>query len=80
MNEHATNLRRTRANMMGTVDDEHYWHCHAAADAIDALSSEVADLRQSLIGGVEGVKAGRDLTKWAAANDKKLQRKQTKKK
>ena len=38
------------------------------------LEGEVADLRQRLIGGVEGVRAGRDLTKWADANDRRLRK------
>lgn len=43
-------------------------------DRIAELEDEVKDLRQSLIGGVEGVKAGRDLKKWAKANDKYLRK------
>jgi hypothetical protein len=41
---------------------------------IAALKDEVEDLRQRLIGGVEGVKAGRDLAQWAATNDKYLRK------
>ena len=32
-----TRLRQTRANMLGTADEDHYWDCHAAADEIDRL-------------------------------------------
>lgn len=35
MNEHASNLYRTRANMLGTDDEEHYWQCHDAAKEIE---------------------------------------------
>ena len=41
MSEHATNLRRTRADMIGTDDEEHYWECHRAADYIEALEEDV---------------------------------------
>ena len=34
----ASNLRRTRADMLGTADEEHYWHCHEAATLIERLS------------------------------------------
>ena len=43
--------------------------CEHAAERID-------ELRQSLIGGIEGVKSGHDLAKWAAANEKLLARAQ----
>lgn len=33
-------LRKTRADMIGTTDCDHYWDCHEAADTIE-------DLRQS---------------------------------
>lgn len=36
------------------------------------LEAERADLRQRLIGGVAGVQAGRNMTKWAKANDRYL--------
>jgi selenocysteine lyase/cysteine desulfurase len=35
MNEHAKNLRRTRADMLGTDDEAHYLECQKAADYID---------------------------------------------
>ena len=36
------NLRATRADMLGTDDEEHYWHCHAAANYIELLLLERA--------------------------------------
>ena len=48
MNEHASNLRRTRADMLGTDDDEHYGHCHDAATEIERLSSEGERMRKAL--------------------------------
>jgi hypothetical protein len=45
------------------------------ATKIAGLEEQVRELRQSLIGGIEGVKAGRDLTKWAEANERLLARK-----
>ena len=41
MNEHAKNLRRTRADMLGTDDEEHYWECHAAAAEIERLEASL---------------------------------------
>ena len=32
-----TRLRQTRANMLGTADEDHYWDCHAAAAEIERL-------------------------------------------
>ena len=37
MNPHSKRLRQTRADMLGTDDEEHYWDCHSAAKYIDAL-------------------------------------------
>ena len=41
MNKHAENLRRTRADMLGTDDEEHYWECHNAAAEIDYLETSL---------------------------------------
>jgi hypothetical protein len=32
-----TRLRQTRANMLGTDDEDHYWDCHDAAGEIERL-------------------------------------------
>lgn len=32
-----TRLRQTRANMLGTEDEQHYWDCHDAAAEIERL-------------------------------------------
>ncbi len=37
MTDHAKNLRCTRVDMLGTDDEEHYWHCVAAAKYITEL-------------------------------------------
>ena len=37
MNPHSKRLRQTRADMLGTDDEEHYWNCHKAAKYIDTL-------------------------------------------
>ncbi|TFH49296.1 MAG: hypothetical protein E4G89_05020 [Methanothrix sp.] len=42
INKYAENLRRARADMLGTFDEEHYWECHAAAAEIDRLNGLVA--------------------------------------
>jgi len=42
MTNHAKNLRRTRADMLGTDDEEHYGHCVAAAHFIEIMILESA--------------------------------------
>ena len=44
MNEHAKNLRRTRADMLGTDDEAHYLECHKAADEIERLWAALKDI------------------------------------
>jgi hypothetical protein len=39
-----TDLRRARATMLGTPDENHYWICHEASDLLRALATERADL------------------------------------
>lgn len=46
-NEHATNLRRTRANMLGTDDEEHYWQCHDAAKEIERLEAKLVEIKEN---------------------------------
>jgi hypothetical protein len=37
MSDITTRLRQTRANMIGTDDEEHYWTCQDAAAEIERL-------------------------------------------
>lgn len=39
-----TRLRQTRANMIGTDDEEHYWDCHVAATMIEKLREQADKL------------------------------------
>jgi hypothetical protein len=34
-----TRLRQTRADMIGTADEQHYWDCHEAASHIELLEA-----------------------------------------
>lgn len=45
----ARKLRSTRANMLGTDDEEHYWDCHDAADALISMARELDNLRRDII-------------------------------
>lgn len=36
-------LRQTRANMLGTEDEQHYWDCHDAAAEIERLQKIIDD-------------------------------------
>jgi hypothetical protein len=42
-NELASALRSTRANMLGTDDEKHYWDCHDAADELIRLKEIIDD-------------------------------------
>jgi hypothetical protein len=37
MSDITTRLRQTRADMIGTDDEQHYWDCYDAAAAIERL-------------------------------------------
>ena len=37
MTDIAIRLRQTRADMIGTDDEQHYWDCHDAAEEIERL-------------------------------------------
>jgi hypothetical protein len=39
-------LRQTRASMLGTDDERHYFDCHEAADALEVLEQIIAELEQ----------------------------------
>jgi hypothetical protein len=41
----ATRLRQTRANMLGTEDEQHYWDCHDGAAEIERLRLTDAERR-----------------------------------
>lgn len=43
--------------------------CEQMGARIQSLEAEVRDLRQRLIGGVNGAMTGRDLSWWATCND-----------
>jgi len=40
MDDITKRLRQTRAGMIGTDDERHYWDCHEAADEIERLRSQ----------------------------------------
>jgi len=50
MSDIATRLRQTRASMIGTDDEQHYWDCHQAADHIESLRQEVRTQRLEIAG------------------------------
>ena len=39
MDDITTRLRQTRADMIGTADEAHYWDCHDAASHIELLEA-----------------------------------------
>jgi pyridoxal biosynthesis lyase PdxS len=42
----AVRLRRTRADMLGTDDEEHYFDCHEAVHVIEELRDEITNLNE----------------------------------
>jgi phosphoribosylaminoimidazole-succinocarboxamide synthase len=51
-----TRLRQTRADMIGTPDEAHYWDCHDAAVEIERLREAIRrladqDATLSVVGG-----------------------------
>jgi hypothetical protein len=47
-----TRLRQTRADMIGTDDEDHYWDCHEAAGEIERL--RLTDAEREAIGRIAG--------------------------
>jgi hypothetical protein len=52
----ARRLRQTRADMLGTADEDHYWDCHAAAHEIERL--RLTDAEREAIGWAIAATAG----------------------
>jgi predicted nuclease with TOPRIM domain len=44
----AYRLRQTRADMLGTADDQHYHDCHEAAATIERLEAERDKLKEQI--------------------------------
>jgi hypothetical protein len=63
-------VERLRSQMGNAKREDMRDYERLAADAIGCI----LELRQALIGGVELVKAGRDMTEWAKANERLLAR------
>ena len=64
-------LRQTRANMIGTPDEDHYWDCHDAATTIERLNREVSVLiaecqrqKDLLVNGASLTPAEREALTW----------------
>jgi hypothetical protein len=55
-----TRLRQTRANMLGTEDEQHYWDCHEAAAEIERLRrwGRLTDAEREAIGWAIAATAG----------------------
>ena len=51
-------LRQTRANMIGTDDEQHYWDCHDAAGEIERL--RLTDAERFVLREVMDIYAGED--------------------
>jgi hypothetical protein len=44
MDDITTRIRQTRADMIGTPDEAHYWDCHDAASEIERLREAIRRL------------------------------------
>ena len=56
MTDIVARLRQTRADMLGTDDEQHYWDCHDSADEIERLHLAIRrladqDATLSVVGG-----------------------------
>jgi NAD(P)-dependent dehydrogenase (short-subunit alcohol dehydrogenase family) len=53
----ARRLRQTRADMIGTDDEQHYWDCHEAAAEIERLrlTDEERDAIHHVVGDVADI-------------------------
>lgn len=40
-------LRQTRADMLGTLDEQHYWDCHDAALMLESLAESAERVREA---------------------------------
>ena len=49
-------LRQTRANMLGTDDEKHYWTCHEAASEIEFFREKEAQYLDMLIRQAKTIK------------------------
>ena len=51
MSDIVTRLRQTRANMIGTDDEQHYFDCHEAAGEIERLRrwSKLTDIERDAL-------------------------------
>lgn len=50
-------LRQTRANMLGTEDEAHYWTCHEAADELEGFRQREVDYLNMLLRQSKTIKA-----------------------
>jgi hypothetical protein len=58
MSDITTRLRQTRADMIGTDDEQHYWDCHDAAAEIERL--RLTDAERFVLREVRDIYAGED--------------------
>jgi len=58
MSDITTRLRQTRADMIGTDDEQHYWDCHDAAAEIERL--RLTDAERFVLREVMDIYAGED--------------------
>lgn len=58
----AKRLRSTRADMIGTDDEQHYWDCHDAAREIESLRGSLMAIQLGLDNPVSLAK--RALKRW----------------
>lgn len=59
----ANRLRSTRADMIGTDDEQHYWDCHDAAREIESLRRD-AELGSPTRPGQSCISRKRTLKRW----------------
>ena len=61
-----TRLRQTRADMIGTDDEDHYWDCHEAAGEIERLRLTDAE-REAVAQAIDAAAGMAPAEPWAIA-------------
>jgi len=72
MDDITTRLRQTRADMIGTADEAHYWDCHDAAAEIERLRLEFSVQKSCTVAGRGEIARLREAIRRLASQDATL--------
>ena len=72
MTDIVSRLRQTRADMIGTDDEQHYWDCHDAAAEIERLRLEFSVQKSCTVAGRGEIARLREAIRRLASQDATL--------